>query len=47
MLLGMFPAARRAEFATTGPELQNLLRRPASPVRSILEGAASGHESRR
>ena len=39
MLLGMFQAARRGEFATTGPELQNLLQRPATPVRSILEGA--------
>lgn len=39
MLLGMFQAARRGEFATTGPELENLLQRPAAPVRSILEGA--------
>jgi NAD(P)H dehydrogenase (quinone) len=38
MLLGMFHAARRGEFSTTGPELENLLRRPATPVRSILEG---------
>ena len=40
MLLGMFLAARRGEFATTGPELQNLLQHPATPVRSILERAA-------
>ncbi|MDW5328802.1 NAD(P)H-binding protein [Plantactinospora sp. KLBMP9567] len=38
MLLGMFRAARRREFATTGPELENLLQRRATPVRSILEG---------
>jgi NAD(P)H dehydrogenase (quinone) len=38
MLLGMFHAARRGEFATTGPELENLLERAATPVRSILEG---------
>ncbi|MET0233792.1 MAG: NAD(P)H-binding protein [Kibdelosporangium sp.] len=36
MLLGMFHAARRGEFATTGPELENLLNRPATPIRSIL-----------
>jgi uncharacterized protein YbjT (DUF2867 family) len=39
MLLGMFQAARRGEFATTGPELEHLLQRPATPVRSILEAA--------
>ncbi|GII76234.1 NmrA family transcriptional regulator [Sphaerisporangium rufum] len=36
MLLGMFRAARRGEFATTGPDLENLLQRPATSVRSIL-----------
>jgi NAD(P)H dehydrogenase (quinone) len=41
MLLGMFQAARRGEFATTGGELENLLQRPATPVRSILEEAAN------
>jgi uncharacterized protein YbjT (DUF2867 family) len=39
LLLGMFRAARRGEFATTGPELENLLQRPATPLRSILEQA--------
>ncbi|MEO3868911.1 NAD(P)H-binding protein [Nonomuraea sp. B12E4] len=39
MLLGMFRAARRGEFATTGPELENLLQRAATPVRTILEAA--------
>jgi uncharacterized protein YbjT (DUF2867 family) len=38
MLLGMFHAARQGEFATTGPDLEKLLQRPATPVRSILEG---------
>jgi NAD(P)H dehydrogenase (quinone) len=37
ILLGMFQAARRGEFATTGPELENLLQRPATPVRSVVE----------
>ncbi|RSM67969.1 NAD(P)-dependent oxidoreductase [Kibdelosporangium aridum] len=41
MLLGMFQAARRGEFATTGGELENLLQRPATPVRSILEEAVN------
>jgi hypothetical protein len=38
VLLGTFHAARRREFATTGPDLENLLQRPATPVRSILDG---------
>ncbi|MCT9934602.1 NAD(P)H-binding protein [Planotetraspora sp. A-T 1434] len=38
MLLGMFHAARRGEFSTTGPELENLLQRTATPVRSTLDG---------
>lgn len=38
MLLGMFRAARRGEFATTGTELENLLQRPATPLRAVLEG---------
>ncbi|MEW9532636.1 SDR family oxidoreductase [Microbispora sp. NPDC049125] len=37
MLLGMFHAARRGEFSTTGPELEKLLQRPATPVRSVVE----------
>lgn len=41
MLLGMFRAARRGEFAATGPELEELLGRPATPVRSLLEGAVA------
>ena len=41
MLLGMFHAARRGEFATTGPELENLLQRAATPVRSILAGVTT------
>jgi NAD(P)H dehydrogenase (quinone) len=36
MLLGMFRAARRGEFAATGPDLEELLGRPATPLRSIL-----------
>jgi NAD(P)H dehydrogenase (quinone) len=37
MLLGMFHASRRGEFATTGPTLEDLLGRPATSVRTILE----------
>ncbi|MFC6082119.1 SDR family oxidoreductase [Sphaerisporangium aureirubrum] len=37
MLLGMFHASRRGEFSTTGPDLETLLRHPATPIRSILE----------
>jgi hypothetical protein len=39
MLLGMFHAARRGEFAATGPELEALLERPATPLRAVLEEA--------
>jgi NAD(P)H dehydrogenase (quinone) len=39
MLLGMFRASRRGEFATTGSTLETLLGRAATPVRSILEEA--------
>jgi NAD(P)H dehydrogenase (quinone) len=39
MLLGMFRASRRGEFATTGPVLENLLGRAATPVDKILKGA--------
>ncbi|GAA0613520.1 NAD(P)H-binding protein [Kutzneria viridogrisea] len=38
LLLGMFHAARRGEFSTTGPVLGNLLQRTATPVRSVLAG---------
>lgn len=41
MLLGMFHASRRGEFAATGSELESLLQRPATPVRSLLEGAVA------
>jgi uncharacterized protein YbjT (DUF2867 family) len=37
MLLGMFAAARNGEFATTGPTLESLLGRAATPLRSILQ----------
>jgi NAD(P)H dehydrogenase (quinone) len=41
MLLGMFQAARRGEFAATGEALENLLQRPATPVRSVLAEAVT------
>ncbi|MGW3967671.1 NmrA family NAD(P)-binding protein [Amycolatopsis sp. NPDC005003] len=41
LLLGMFRAARRGEFATTGPDLEALLGRPATPLRAVLAEALS------
>lgn len=41
MLLGMFRASRRGEFATTGSTLEKLLGRAATPVRSILQAVAT------
>jgi NAD(P)H dehydrogenase (quinone) len=41
MLLGMFHASRRGEFATTGSTLENVIGRPATPVRSVLEAMHS------
>ncbi|WP_033260567.1 NAD(P)H-binding protein [Amycolatopsis vancoresmycina] len=39
LLLGMFRAARRGEFATTGAGLEELLGRPATPLRAVLAAA--------
>lgn len=39
LLLGMFRASRRGEFATTGDQLEKLLERPATSLRSVLEAA--------
>jgi NAD(P)H dehydrogenase (quinone) len=36
LLLGMFHASRRGEFATTDPALAELLGRPATPLRALL-----------
>jgi uncharacterized protein YbjT (DUF2867 family) len=36
LLLGMFHASRRGEFATTDPALEELLGRPATPLRALL-----------
>jgi NAD(P)H dehydrogenase (quinone) len=36
MLLGMFHASRRGEFAVTSPELETLLGRPATSLRAVL-----------
>jgi NAD(P)H dehydrogenase (quinone) len=41
MMLGMFRAARRGEFAAAGPDLENLLGRPATPLRAILAEAVA------
>jgi NAD(P)H dehydrogenase (quinone) len=40
MLLGMFAASRRGEFATTGPALAALLGRPATPLSTVLAAGA-------
>ncbi|MDQ3786027.1 MAG: NAD(P)H-binding protein [Actinomycetota bacterium] len=40
MLLGMFQASRRGEFAVTDPALEELLGRPATPLRDVLATAA-------
>ncbi|MEV7424942.1 NAD(P)H-binding protein [Streptomyces sp. NPDC091212] len=37
LLLGMFHASRRGEFAATGPTLTDLLGRDTVPIRSVLE----------
>lgn len=37
LLLGMFRAARRGEFAATGPDLEDLIGRPATPLRTLFE----------
>ncbi|HET6704250.1 NmrA family NAD(P)-binding protein, partial [Amycolatopsis sp.] len=39
LLLGMFRAARRGEFAAAGPDLEALLGRPATPLRTVLAEA--------
>jgi NAD(P)H dehydrogenase (quinone) len=39
LLIGMFHASRRGEFATTGDELEKLLRHPVTPLRTVLEKA--------
>ena len=41
MMLGLYHAMRRREFAATGPTLEHLLGRPATPVRSTLETFAA------
>jgi uncharacterized protein YbjT (DUF2867 family) len=41
LLLGMFHASRRGEFATTGPVLAELLGRPATSLRTVLEAVAA------
>lgn len=41
MLLGMFQASRRGEFSATGSTLEDLLGRPATPLRSLLRGVVT------
>ncbi len=42
MLLGMFLASRRGEFAATDPTLEQLLGRPARSIRTVLDGVVAG-----
>ncbi|MET8846380.1 NAD(P)H-binding protein [Amycolatopsis sp. NPDC004625] len=42
LLLGMFRASRRGEFAAVGPDLEELLGRPATPLRTVLAAALPG-----
>jgi NAD(P)H dehydrogenase (quinone) len=42
MLLGMFQASRRGEFAVTDPTLETLLGCPAQPLRTVLEKVVVG-----
>ncbi len=42
MLMGMFLAARRGEFAATDPTLERLLGHPAQSIRTVLGGVVSG-----
>lgn len=46
MLLGMFRASRRGEFATVDPTLTDLLGRPPHAVRSVLEGSSPPADAR-
>lgn len=41
MLLGMFHAARRGEFAATDPTLRHLLGRETTPLRAVLAASAT------
>ncbi|MEV4508169.1 NAD(P)H-binding protein [Dactylosporangium sp. NPDC049525] len=43
LLLGMFHAARHGEFATTGSDLEDLIDRPATPLRALLEPLVTAH----
>lgn len=44
ILLGMFRAARVDEFAATDSTLQDLLGRPATRIRAVLERAVADHD---
>ena len=40
--LGIFRAARRGEFAATDPALEQLIGRPATPLRDVLAAVVAG-----
>lgn len=42
LLLSMFLASRRGEFAATDPMLEQLLGRPAQSIRTVLNGVVTG-----
>lgn len=41
MMLGLFQASRRGEFAATDPALEEMLGRPAQSIRTVLKDAVS------
>jgi NAD(P)H dehydrogenase (quinone) len=43
MLVGMFAASRRGDFATVDPTLARLLGRPATPLAEVLRDAVPAH----
>lgn len=45
LMLGMFRASRRGEFAATGPTLSGVLGHPPTPVRAVLQAALASSRS--
>ncbi len=41
MMLGLYLASRRGEFAVAGPALEQMLGRPAQSIRTVLEGVVA------
>lgn len=41
MMLGLYLASRRGEFAVADPALEQMLGRPAQSIRTVLEGVVA------